>query len=147
MKIILLQDVAKVGRKYEVKIVADGFSRNNLIPRGLAWPATPANISRIAELKKPTVEKQTAENVDFDKLIQLIKEEAPIIKQKANDAGHLFAGLHEKDITEILSKKFNQRVNPDWIKIEKPLKTVGEHEIVLNLKDKQISIKLMIEKI
>lgn len=52
MKVILKRDVAKVGRKNEIKNVADGYARNSLIPQGLAVPATAENLAKIEEWEK-----------------------------------------------------------------------------------------------
>ena len=147
MKIILLQDVAKVGRKHEVKDVNDGFARNFLINTGKATVATPANIAKINALKKNTIISAEHGEKNFELLAEKLKDLPIMIKAKANPAGHLFAGLHEGDIATKIFKETGIAVDSAWVKIEKPIKELGEQTIKLQKGAKNIEVIITIESI
>ena len=123
MKIILLRDVAKVGRRYEVKDLADGFARNFIIARGLGCLATPTNLQKIEKLKKTTPDQTNYQPLD-QITIQLTA--------KANENGHLFASLHVAEIARELKREHGIVLDPKLIDLEEPLKTVGEHRVRVN---------------
>lgn len=129
MKVILLKDISKVGRCYEVKEVASGYALNFLIPRGLAKPATDSEIQKIEQLKA-VQKKEDEKNVEeFKKLVESISGEKVIVESKVNEKGHLFKGLHEKDLSGALKSKRGVEVPVEKIKLEKPIKEVGDYEV------------------
>ena len=129
MKIILLKDVKGVGKKYEIKEVGDGYALNLLIPKGFAVTATPNAIKKM-EAQKAT--DTTMKEVDIalakDNIEQL-QAQTIEMTEKANEKGHLFAGVHTEEIAKAVKKQIHLDIAPEWIKLEKPLKTTGEYEI------------------
>ncbi|MBI2035576.1 MAG: 50S ribosomal protein L9 [Candidatus Liptonbacteria bacterium] len=129
MKIILLQDVRKVGKKNEIKDVSDGYAKNFLIARGLAKPATTEEIKNL-ENRKQKVEEERKEQKE--KLAALAKElgEKPLeFKVKTGKKGELFAAIGAKEIEAELKKKgIDSKVD-----MEKPLKALGEHQVEIDL--------------
>ena len=136
MKIILLQDVAGVGKKYEVKNVKDGYARNFLLPKNLAKFATPAGIKAIeAEKKRKEEEREVQKDllkINLEKLAETKIE----IERKASEKGHLFDALDSKDLSKILKEKYQLDIPAEIIEIETPIKAIGEHKI--KIKDKEI---------
>ena len=120
MKVILLKDVAKLGQRYQIKEVADGFARNFIIARGLGLPATPANLKKLETLKTKTVTKS-----ELPKLAGI----TVTLKAKANETGHLFAGIHAGEIVEGLKKQHQLTVDATDLDLPTAIKTVGEHHI------------------
>lgn len=147
MKIILLQDVAKVGRKNEVKEVNDGFARNFLLNNNKAILATPANLSRVLGLKQGQAEQVKKTLSLVDQFLMRVGESTLVIKVKANEAGHLFASLHAKDIAEAIKKNLNLEFPADLIILDKPIKEVGETKITLKAGDSRKDISILIEAI
>ncbi len=139
MKIILLKDVAKIGKKYETKEVADGFAVNSLIPQRLAIAATPDAVKRVAlELAREVGEKKVQEEL-MNKSLQALNGKVVTYIGKTNDKGHLFAGLHAKDIAELVGMK------AEYVVLAKPLKEVGEHTIQIKIADKAATFTLSIQ--
>lgn len=134
MKVILIQNVKKLGQKGEVKEVAVGYARNFLIPQKLAVQATQLALEQVnqqVQEKQADDQKQkTKEQILFDKINNLKIE----INAKANEQGSLFAGIKEKDIAFELAKN-NIDIIKDQIKIKKPIKEVGEHKVGVEFKD------------
>ena len=133
MKVILLQDITRVGRKFEVKDVPSGHALNYLIPRKLAEPATPQNMKKL-ELRAEKLEaEQSANEEQFKSLLKTLTQKHIAIAVKANEQGHLFKGLHETDIAHELEKIVGVSVSPNTIVIERPIKEVGEYIVSLSM--------------
>lgn len=129
MKIILLKDVPKVGRKYDVKDVADGFALNSLIPRGLAQVATKNAVEKVELLKNNDLTNKKIQEELLLKNLEVIKKLVINLKEKANEKGHLFAGVTKEKILEEITKATKLNLSLDSIKLDKPLKETGEHKI------------------
>ena len=156
MKVILLKDVAKLGRKYDIKTVSDGHAINLLIPQGLAVTATPEAIKRNEVLRATTeVERKVQEELLF-KNIEGLDGVTITIVGKANDKGHLFAGLHKEVIADEIQKQTRLQIDPSFIQLEHPLKTVGDYlvegrgpssvEGSGGAKGKLVKLKVVVEK-
>ena len=147
MKVIFLQDVPRVGKKHEVKEVNDGYAMNFLVPRKLAEPATAKSIAELEKRKKNIeIEREVQEDL-LMKNLEEIKGRIITIKAKADEKGHLFSGIHKKEITAEMKKQNHADISEEFIVLEKPIKEIGEHEIPISIKNKKSSFKLVIEKI
>ncbi len=147
MKVILLKDVAKIGRKFDIKNVADGFALNHLIPQGSAKIATDSEIKKIESLKTIMLaEKKIQEDLLIKNLAQ-INEKEVVIKAKANSKGHLFAQLHANEIIEAIKKSIGADIHPDFLVLDKHIKETGPHDLVVRVGDKKAVIKLTVEAI
>jgi len=132
MKIILLRDVEKLGKKYDVKGVADGHARNFLIPQGLAKPATEVALREI-ETEKATAE--LAAELDLKKTEETVQEldgQEIEIQAKIGDDGKLFGSITPLKITKAIQEK-GFDIKKNQVKLEEPIKEVGEYEITLEL--------------
>ena len=145
MKVILLKDIQKVGRKYDVKNVADGHALNFLIPRGLAEGATPQAIHRIEHLKKNVEQEKMIQGELLLKNLGTIKNLILNIKEKANDKGHLFAGLTKEMLASEIFKATRLNIDPESIELPKPLKETGEHKVLVETLDKKAEFTVRIE--
>ncbi len=144
MKIILLKDVAKLGKKYDIKTVADGFAINSLIPRGLAEVATDKSLKRLEVLKAQDVtEKKIREDLLLKNLNDL-KDVVIEIKEKVNDKGHLFAGIHKPELIAEIKKQTRLDMDEEHIVMDKPIKEVGEHMIDVKVGDKNVQFKVTV---
>lgn len=145
MKVILLKDISGVGRKYDVKDLKSGYALNFLIPKGDATAATPAAVKRVqAEKAKLDGERKVQEDL-LAKNIQDLDGFTLTITGKANEKGHLFAGLHRDAIALELEKQSKLQINPSFIALDHPVKEVGEHNIVVNAGGKSATFKLVIQ--
>jgi large subunit ribosomal protein L9 len=130
MKVILLKDVSGVGRKHEVKQVADGFARNVLIPRGQAEIATDAALRHLEKLKGEANVREIAAESAIHASIDALAEQPLELMCKANAEGHLFAGIKKEEILKLLENK-GFAFHSEHLQMEKPVKTVGVHEITV----------------
>jgi len=145
MKIILLKDVAKLGKRYETKEVSSGHALNLLIPQGHAIAATPAALKRYeTERAKSEDERKLHE----DLLVKNIKDLESVtitVSGKANEKGHLFAGLHKEAIAAELFKQTQLQIDPSFIQLEHPIKQVAKHEIEVKGGGKSAKFTLVVE--
>lgn len=141
MKVILLQDVAKIGTRGSIVEVPDGFAQNKLIPKRLAQPATPANLKRAEQNQANVAAKQSEQEEHFKASAAKLKEADIKITADANEQGHMFKAVSEKEIAEA-AKEAGVEIDAGMIKVSAPIKSVGEHEVALQLKDKTESFKI-----
>lgn len=147
MKVILLKDVQKIGKKFDIKNVADGFALNHLIPQGAAKIATDSEIKKVEALKSIMLaEKKIQEDLLIKNLAQ-INEKEVVIKAKANSKGHLFAQLHANEIIEAIKKSIGADIHPDFLVLDKHIKETGPHDLMVRVGDKKAVIKLTVEAI
>ena len=147
MKVIFLHDVPRVGKKYDVKEISDGYAVNFLLPRKLAVTATPKAIAELETMKKEiTIEREVQENL-LSKNLEEIKDKVVTIKGKTNEKGHLFSAIHKKEIIQAMKDQHHAEISEEFIVLEKPIKEIGEHEIQISIKGKKTSFKLIVEKI
>ncbi|MBI5139723.1 50S ribosomal protein L9 [Candidatus Nomurabacteria bacterium] len=146
MKVIFLNDVPRVGKRHDVKDVNDGYAMNFLLPRNLAVSATPKAIAELEMRKKEIViEREVEENLLMRNLEE-IKGKVVHLEAKADEKGHLFSGIHNKEIVDAMKKEHRVDLSEDSIVLEKPIKTLGEFEVPIEIKNKKSSFKLVVEK-
>lgn len=145
MKVILLTDVAKLGRKYETKEVSSGHAQNLLIPQGLAIVATPDAIKKYDLLKaKNEGERKVQEELllkNIDGLDKITLE----VAGKANEKGHLFAGLHREELSKEIKKQTQLDIDPSFIELVHPIKEIGEHTVEVKGGGKAVRFKLVVK--
>lgn len=145
MKVIFLHDVPRVGKKYDVKDISDGYATNFLLPRKLAIAATPKSVAELERSKKEIkVEREIQEDL-LMKNLEEIKGKIITIKSKASPKGSLFSSIHKKEIAEEMKKMHRADIAEDFIVLEKPIKETGEYEIPVSIKNKKTSFKLIVE--
>lgn len=136
MKVILLQDVARIGRKGSIVEVPDGFAQNKLIPKKMAEPATPINLKKAEKTQATAVAQQGAAIEKFEQAAASLREKLVSIKVQANEQGHLFKAVHEEDIAAAAAS-VGIFVDAAMIRIPVQIKSLGKHDVQLALKNKQ----------
>jgi len=132
MKVILLDDVAKVGRRGEVRDVSDGYARNFLIPKKLALTATPGNLKGLDHIKKQQEAKagriKTGAETLRDRIEALVYEE----RRQASEEGKLFGSVTAQDIVDFLGRSQIQ-VERRRVHLDEPIKTLGESAVTIRI--------------
>src|SRR3989338_2019298 len=111
MKVIFLKDVPRVGKKYDIKEVNDGYAMNFLLPRKLAQNATPKAVAELEIRKKEIVLEREVQEDLLMKNLEEIKDKVITIKAKADEKGHLFAQVHKKEIIETMKEQQHADIN------------------------------------
>lgn len=132
MKVILLQDVKKMGKKGDVIEASDGYARNYLFPRKLAEEAT-ANALHVVNAKKENErKKKLAELEAAQKLAAELKGKEVTINAKAGDNGRLFGAITNKDVAEAINSEFNLSIDKKKVVVN-TIKVSGTYEVEVKL--------------
>src|SRR5688572_33462296 len=132
MKVILLEDVDRLGRRGAVLNVANGYGRNFLIPRKLAVPATEANM-KMAETQSKKVEVQEAkEEKSAGQLKAELENVSVTIAMKAGEGDMLFGSVTSANIAEALEKQ-GHTIDKRRIELPEPIKRLGDHQVSVKL--------------
>ncbi len=146
MKVILKEDVERLGRKGDIVTVKDGYARNYLIPRGLALPVTRGNLRMIEEEKRRLLrqrekEVKTAQEM-ADKLSQLELE----IYKKAGENDVLYGSVTASELAEALQARGFQ-VDRKHIILEEPIKRLGVHYFEVRVHhDVKARVRVVVKK-
>lgn len=132
MKVLLKNDVPKIGRKGELLEVKEGYARNFLIPNGLAVEATGGTIKQYEEDKKAQERRKTKEKEDAQALAAKIKGTTLILRHKAGEEGRLFGSITSAEVAEALHQKGFQ-IDKKQIVLDEPIRLVGSHEVKIKL--------------
>ncbi len=139
MKVVLLKDVKNTGRAGAVIECSDGHAQNFLIPRGMAVVATPAAIKVAESRAKQYVEQKELDVKLIENRLNALAEGRIVITKKANEQGHLYDGV---DAAEIAAAT---ELPESVIKLEKPIKDLGEFAVPVAMGATFGSIVIFIE--
>ncbi|MGG7179215.1 50S ribosomal protein L9 [Clostridium paraputrificum] len=142
MKVILLQDVKKIGKKGDVINTSDGYARNFLFPRKLAQEATDASLHILNNQKENERKQKLAEIEAAQKLAGELKGKEIRITAKAGDGGKLFGAITSKDVAELIDAQYKIKVDKKKIVMD-TIKIVGGYEIEVKLYP-QVSTKMKV---
>ncbi len=128
MKIILLDDVAKVGRRGEVRDVSDGYARNYLIPKKLALTATAGNLKNLAQIKTQQDTKAQRIKGDAQALGARIEGLVFEVTRQASEEGKLFGSVTAQDLVDFLASR-GVEIERRRIQLDEPIKALGESAV------------------
>lgn len=132
MKVILLRDIKKLGKKFEVKEVSPGYARNLLIPNGYAILADKQSLKRLEIQKNIEMKKTEERQKENEKMIKELEGKEIKIDTKIGDKGQLFETINEQKIADKL-KEMGFAVEKSNIEINEPIKCQGEYLVKLKL--------------
>jgi len=132
MKVILLDDVSKVGRRGEVREVSDGYARNFLIPKKLALSATAGNLKNLDHIKKQADDKAARVKSDAEALRSRIEALTYEEKRQASEEGKLFGSVTSQDIVDFLDRS-GIKVERRRVHLDEPIKALGETAVPVRL--------------
>lgn len=145
MKVILIQEVKKLGIKGQVLEVSDGYARNYLIPQGLAQEATRTKLKEIEEKNLKEEKKKSSEKEKAEVLKAKLDGKKVEIKVKAGAGDKLFGAVTTKEIADILQKEFGVSMDKKKIEIGETIKHLGKYNIKLKIYPSvQAEIKLIV---
>ncbi len=145
MKVVLLTDVKKLGKRFDIVEVADGHAANALFPKKLAEPATGDALRRAKEFHDQIKIGKAIKEDLIEKNLKAIESVTIHIDAKANEKGHLFQSIHERDLAARLKSECHADITPDAIKLASPLKEVGTYTVDVWWHGKKGSFKVIID--
>ena len=133
MKVILLQDVKKVGKKGDVVEASDGYARNFLFPKKLAVEANSENMSKLKAQNDSKAYKKEQEKEEAKKLADKLSGIQLKVPVKAGENGKIFGGVSAKEIADLLKQNYNIEVDKKKIDLKETIKTLGVHIVEIKL--------------
>ena len=145
MEVILRETIDNLGRAGQVVRVADGYARNYLLPRKLAYLVTPGNLKVIEFERQSLLRKETKQKGDAESLKQTLDNIELMIRRKVGEQNALYGSVTNSDVADELEKKGFQ-IEKRKIHMDDHIKQLGEFEIPIRLfKDVTAHIKLKVE--
>jgi large subunit ribosomal protein L9 len=132
MKVILRKDSEKLGRISEVISVKDGYARNYLIPRGIAYEATPGSLRQLEEENKQQARRVDKEHGQAQALAAQLEKVSITIKMKVGEEEKLFGSVTAQMIADALLEK-EITLDKRQIELEEPLKALGIYDVPVKL--------------
>jgi large subunit ribosomal protein L9 len=143
MKVLLTQDVRKIGKKGEILEVKEGYARNFLIPNGLAVEASGGAAKQAEEEKRAQERHKLKEKEESQALADKFKELILTIKHKAGEEGRLFGSITSTEIAEALKKR-GIEIDKKKIVLDEPIRLVGVSIVKIKL-HAEVTAQLTVE--
>jgi large subunit ribosomal protein L9 len=144
MKIILQQDVAKVGKEGEVVTVADGYARNYLLPRNLAVAAAGGAL-KIHQVRVAQEEKRTEQlKAKADQDAATLTDKSVTITARAGEGNRLYGSITAQDIADAVKSSLNVTVDKRRVNLADPIKALGTFTVPVKL-HRDVTIPLTVQ--
>jgi len=143
VKIVLREDVDKLGERGQVVNVAPGYARNFLFPKALAFEATPGNMRQIELRKKVWVVREAKETEDATKLAARIGEIKIVIAKKVGENEALYGSVTSQEIADLLKAK-GVEVDRRKIQMHDPIRSLGTFEVPIKI-HRQVGAKVSVQ--
>jgi large subunit ribosomal protein L9 len=145
MEVILRETIDSLGRAGQIVKVANGYARNYLLPRKLAYLVTPGNMKVIEFERQSLLRKEAKQKEDSEKLQQILDKVEITIRRKVGEHDTLYGSVTNSDVADELEKKGFQ-VEKRKIHMDDHIKSLGEFSIPIRLfKDVTAHVKLKVE--
>lgn len=134
MKVILRQDLEKLGSAGEIVSVKPGFARNYLLPRGFAYEATSANVRQLEEDRRRAEQRAKRDFLEARRRAAQLDGVSLTFHAKAGEESKLFGSITSSDIAERLNEQnLDFQVDRRWVELDEPIKTLGVYSIPVKL--------------
>lgn len=144
MKIILLQDEKKLGKKGDVIEASDGFARNYILPKKIGIEATPKNMNEL-KLQKASQDKRAQEQLEAAKaLAAQLEDKQIIVKIKGGEGGRTFGSVSSKEIAAACQEQNGIEIDKKKIQLPESIKSFGSYEVPIKLHP-QVTGKLTVK--
>ncbi len=144
MKIILLQDEKKLGKKGQIIEASEGYARNYILPKKIGVEATPKNLNDL-KLQKANEEKIAQEQLDAAKeLAAVLETKQVVVKIKGGEGGRTFGSVSSKEIAESCKAQHNIELDKKKLQLPESLKNFGMYEVSVKLHP-QVTGKLTVK--
>lgn len=148
MKVILKQDVDNLGASGEVVTVKPGYARNFLLPQGLAYEASEANLRRIEEEKKQAEERSRRDYLEGRRRASQLEGLSLTFQARAAEEGRLFGSITSNDVADRLNEgSLDFEVERRQIGLEESLKEVGVYQVPIHLHGEvEVEVEVRVER-
>lgn len=146
MKVILTKDVEGWGTIGDIIEVKDGFARNYLIPKGLAYPATDNYVKMVQNILKQKARKLEKEKQKALEIAEKIKDAEITLKKKVGLTGKLYGSVTAADITQALQEQYGVEIDRKKVMLRNPIRDIGTYAVKIRLHPEvSVSIKVNVQ--
>lgn len=134
LKVILRQDVPELGQSGDIVTVRPGYARNFLLPRGMAYEATGANIKQLEDEKRREESRSKQQYLEARRRASQLEAVSLTFHANAGEEGKLFGSITSADIAERLNEQnLDFEVDKRDIELDEPLKSLGVYNVAVRL--------------
>jgi large subunit ribosomal protein L9 len=133
VKIVLRSDITDIGKKGDIVEVADGYGRNYLLPKGLAFAATGGVADQAAKMRKSRDLRDATERAAAEEVAKTLVPKVITIAHRAGADGKLFGSVTTTEIADAVSAQAGIELNRRKLHLDEPIKTVGTHLVPAKL--------------
>lgn len=133
MKIILANDVDKLGNKGDVVTVADGYARNYLVPQGLAMIASKGALKQAETMRRAREERERKQREEAASRVSVLASSPVYISARAGEAGRLFGSVTRSDVARGISDQLETAVVTADVLLEEPIRSIGTFQVEVKL--------------
>lgn len=146
MKVILLQDEKKLGKKGDIVEVSEGYARNYVLSKKIGVEATPKNLNDL-KLQKANSDKISQEQLDAAKALAAeLETKQVVVKMKAGEGGRAFGSVSSKEIAVACKEQHGIELDKKKIQLPESLKNFGSYEVAIKLHP-QVNGKIVVKVI
>ena len=147
MKVVFLEDVANIAKAGEVKVVADGYGRNFLIPKKLAALVSPETITKLETQRLMQANKKTQIESELTKIFSQLEGKEVILKAKVGAKNRLYGSITSADIAAELERVTGVTIDKRKIELDEPIREIGSFDIAIKLgKDMIPKVKVVVSE-
>tara|TARA_B100002052_G_scaffold109207_1_gene100773 strand:- start:342 stop:800 length:459 start_codon:yes stop_codon:yes gene_type:complete len=145
MKVILLENITKIGSIGEVINVKRGFARNFLIANKKALYASKENIKEVEKIKNELNKKDLEKKKDAKNISEKLKSKQYIVKKLSTENNELYGSVKPTEISKIILENDKIEIKPSMIQLTNDIKSLGEFKVLINLHSEvQVQIKIKV---
>ncbi|MFN0092962.1 MAG: 50S ribosomal protein L9 [Acidimicrobiales bacterium] len=133
MRIVLRDDVSGLGKRGEVRDVSDGYARNFLLPKGLAYRSSPGLESQAEVMRKARAVKDARERAAAEEVAKTLAPRVIGMAARAGSEGRLFGSVTAAEIADAVYSQTGYEIDRRLIELDEPVKSVGMHLVPVRL--------------
>ncbi len=146
MKVILQQEVKKLGKKGDILEVSEGYARNFLLPKKLAIVATSVNVNTVSQQKASEARKAQRMTEEAQMLAAQMAKIEVTLPVKTGEGGKLFGSINTKDIADAILAQHKLELDKRKIEIKEAIKSLGSYDVTIKLHP-EVSAKIKVHVI
>ena len=147
MKVVFIQDVPNVAKAGDVKVVADGYSRNYLFPKGLAVAATPTELKKLEVQKQAEARRGVRTEQEAEALAKILQDTTVVLKMRVGSKEKLYGSVTTADIAREIKKLTKHEVDKHKIEFAEPIRELGRHQVSIKLtKEVTATLNVVVEQ-